>query len=276
MRMGLPFTMVGGLKFYDRKEIKDISAYLRILHNPYDQVSMTRIINVPKRGIGDATVQKILDYALENNKKFLDVIGNPEELDNVPGLTSRSKNPINKFLTLFFTLMEKKETLAVSDLIEEIMDKSGYVEELKADKKIENESRIENLREFVGVAREFEKETEEEPNLENFLSRVSLTTDLDESDLDADRVTLMTLHAAKGLEFPVVFMAGMEEGIFPHARTLESPDELEEERRTCYVGITRAERKLYLTYARSRMLYGRSSYNAPSRFLEGIPEWLND
>lgn len=276
MRMGLPYTMVGGLKFYDRKEIKDISAYLRILHNPYDQVSMTRIINVPKRGIGDATVQKILDYALENNKKFLDVIGNPEELDNVPGLTSRSKNPINKFLTLFFTLMEKKETLAVSDLIEEIMDKSGYVEELKADKKIENESRIENLREFVGVAREFEKETEEEPNLENFLSRVSLTTDLDESDLDADRVTLMTLHAAKGLEFPVVFMAGMEEGIFPHARTLESPDELEEERRTCYVGITRAERKLYLTYARSRMLYGRSSYNAPSRFLEEIPEELKD
>ena len=175
--------------------------------------------------------------------------------------------------------MERMDKLAVSDLIEEVMEKTGYVEALKndkAEKKIENESRIENLHEFIGVAKEFEKEEEEEPNLENFLSKMALLSDIDESDLEEERVTLMTLHAAKGLEFPVVFMAGMEEGMFPHARTLMEPEQMEEERRTCYVGITRAQRKLYMTYAGMRTIYGRTNVYEPSRFLDEIPDELKE
>ena len=159
----------------------------------------------------------------------------------------------------------------MADLIDRVMRESGYLDELEREKKPENETRVENLKEFVGVAKDFAK-SEEVPNLENFLSQISLVSDIDHAELEDDRVTLMTLHSAKGLEFPIVFLAGMEEGIFPHARTLMNPDELEEERRTCYVGITRAQRKLYMTYARSRMLYGRSSCNPPSRFLDEIPE----
>ena len=279
MRVGLPYTMVGGLKFYDRLEIKDITAYLRVLYNPMDSVSLMRIINVPKRGLGQSTIEKLMVYGVENNLSLFEVIANEELLEQVPGLTARSKNPLKKFAELLFTLMERMDKLAVSDLIQEVMDATGYLEALKndkAEKKLENESRIENLQEFVGVAKDFEKEEEEEPNLENFLSKMALLSDIDNSDLEEERVTLMTLHSAKGLEFPVVFMTGMEEGMFPHSRTLMEPDELEEERRTCYVGITRAQRKLYMTYASVRTIFGRTEAHEPSRFLYEFPEELKE
>lgn len=279
MRVGLPYTMVGGLKFYDRLEIKDITAYLRVLYNPMDSVSLMRIINVPKRGLGQSTIEKLMVYGVENNLSLFEVIANEELLEQVPGLTARSKNPLKKFAELLFTLMERMDKLAVSDLIQEVMDNTGYLEALKndkAEKKLENESRIENLQEFVGVAKDFEKEEEEEPNLENFLSKMALLSDIDNSDLEEDRVTLMTLHSAKGLEFPVVFMTGMEEGMFPHSRTLMEPEELEEERRTCYVGITRAQRKLYMTYASIRTIFGRTETHEPSRFLYEFPEELKE
>lgn len=279
MRVGLPYTMVGGLKFYDRLEIKDITAYLRVLYNPMDSVSLMRIINVPKRGLGQSTIEKLMVYGVENNLSLFEVIANEELLEQVPGLTVRSKNPLKKFAELLFTLMERMDKLAVSDLIQEVMDATGYLEALKndkAEKKLENESRIENLQEFVGVAKDFEKEEEEEPNLENFLSKMALLSDIDNSDLEEERVTLMTLHSAKGLEFPVVFMTGMEEGMFPHSRTLMEPEELEEERRTCYVGITRAQRKLYMTYASIRTIFGRTEAHEPSRFLYEFPEELKE
>lgn len=279
MRVELPYTMVGGLRFYDRMEIKDIVAYLRVMYNPMDTVSLMRIVNVPKRGIGAASVDKLMVYAVENNLSLFEVIANEELLEAVPGLTARSRNPLKQFALLLFELMERMDKLAVSDLIDEVMEKTGYIEALKndkAEKKIENESRIENLRELVGVARDFEKDEEEEPNLENFLSKMALLSDIDESELEEERVTLMTLHAAKGLEFPVVFMAGMEEGLFPHARTLMEPEEMEEERRTCYVGITRAQQKLYMTYAGMRTIYGRTNMYEPSRFLEEIPDELKE
>lgn len=279
MRLGLPYTMVGGLKFYDRMEIKDLTAYLRVLYNPMDSVSLLRIVNVPKRGLGQSTIDKLAVYAVENDLGIFELIANEELLNQVQGLTARSRNSLKKFAELLFHLMDRMEKLAVSDLIKEVIDATGYVEALKndkAEKKIENESRIENIQEFVGVARDFEKEEEEEPNLENFLSRMALLSDLDNNDADDDKVTLMTFHSAKGLEFPVVFMAGMEDGIFPHSRTLMEPEEIEEERRTCYVGITRAQRKLYMTYAGKRTIYGRSNVYDPSRFLKEIPEELKE
>ena len=278
MRVGLPYTMVGGLKFYDRLEIKDITAYLRVLYNPMDSVSLMRIINVPKRGLGQSTIEKLMVYGVENNLSLFEVIANEELLEQVPGLTARSKNPLKKFAELLFTLMERMDKLAVSDLIQEVMDATGYLEALKndkAEKKLENESRIENLQEFVGVAKDFEKEEEEEPNLENFLSKMALLSDIDNSDLEEERVTLMTLHSAKGLEFPVVFMTGMEEGMFPHSRTLMEPEELEEERRLLYVAITRAEKHCILTNAQNRFRYGKMEFDNPSRFIEEIdPELI--
>ncbi|ORT99185.1 ATP-dependent DNA helicase UvrD/PcrA [Anaerovibrio sp. JC8] len=272
MRQGMPYTIVGGLKFYERMEVKDIIAYLRVLSNPFDSVSLSRIINVPRRGIGDTSVNKLSSYANEREISLFEVIGSPDILNEIPGLTARTKNPLGAFSTLLLNLMNQQDSMSVSELMEAIIDQTGYIEALKADKKKgeDNTSRIENLREFVGVAKDFEK-TEREPSLQNFLEHISLITDLDKTIEATDRVTLMTLHAAKGLEFPVVFIAGMEEGMFPHSRTLESQEELEEERRTCYVGITRAERKLFLTYAIMRTIYGQTRAYDPSRFLEEIP-----
>ena len=271
MRAGIPYTMVGGLKFYDRKEIKDIIAYLRIIFNPMDTVSLLRIINVPKRGLGDTTMGKLTAYAAENDLSLFDVISNPDTLAEIPGITARVKKPLELFSTFIFNFISYQENMSLSELIDHVLKESGYIDELEREKKPENETRVENLKEFIGVAKDFEK-GDEVPNLENFLSQISLVSDIDNADMEEDRVTLMTLHSAKGLEFPIVFMAGMEEGLFPHARTLMNPEEIEEERRTCYVGITRAQRKLYMTYARSRTIYGRSAVYPPSRFLGEIPD----
>ncbi|WP_196594634.1 DNA helicase PcrA [Pectinatus sottacetonis] len=268
MRAGIPYTMVGGLKFYDRKEIKDIMAYLKVIFNPEDTVSLMRIINVPKRGLGNTTLNKIIEFAQANNMGIFDAISSN---DIVPGLTTKARNALAAFSQFIFKMIASVTELPVNEFIQQVMDESGYMIELQAEQKIENETRIENLKELLSVAKDFEKENAETPTLENFLNSVSLVADIDNADFDEDKVTLMTFHSAKGLEFPIVFMAGMEEGLFPHSRTLMDEEEIEEERRTCYVGITRAQRKLYLTNAKSRTIYGRTVMYPPSRFLQEIP-----
>ena len=270
MREGLPYTMVGGLKFYDRKEIRDLVAYLHVIFNPLDAVSLLRIINVPKRGLGGTSMARLNDYAAANGMSLFDVITSPEVLSSIPGVTARTKTPLEAFSIMMFDLLARQNTTPLSDFIEQVLDASGYIRALEADEKPENRARVENLREFIGVAKDFES-TSENPSLEEFLNHIALISDIDDTDFADERVTLMTLHAAKGLEFPVVFMTGMEEGIFPHTRALMESSELEEERRACYVGITRAQTKLYMTHARQRMIYGNITSFPPSRFLNEIP-----
>ncbi|MDT8900226.1 DNA helicase PcrA [Anaeroselena agilis] len=270
MRAGVPYTIVGGLKFYDRKEIKDILAYLRVIFNPADAVGLQRIINVPRRGIGDTTVGRLSDYAAERGVTLFDAVSGA---DAVPGLTSRARNQLDGLAALIFGFTAKAPALPVYKLIETVMNDSGYLAELENEQTPQAEARIENLRELLSVAKEFAA-GEIEDTLENFLSHVALVSDVDAADTDGDKVTLMTLHSAKGLEFPVVFLAGLEEGIFPHSRTLMNDDEVEEERRLCYVGITRAQRKLFITNAKMRTIYGNTVMYPSSRFLQEIPEAL--
>lgn len=267
MKAGIAYTMVGGLKFYDRKEIKDMLAYLKVIFNPADTISLLRIINVPRRGIGETSIARLNDYAVQHGMSLFDVISNP---DLVPDLTARAKRPLENLAELIFKLMAAAGQLPVVQLIEKVMDETGYIAELEKEHTPQDEARLENLRELLSVAKEFAA-GEEDNTLENFLSHVSLVSDIDTAELEEARVTLMTLHSAKGLEFPVVFLCGMEEGIFPHARTLMNESEIEEERRICYVGITRARRKLYLSNARMRTIYGRTTMYPPSRFLLEIP-----
>ena len=267
----ISYTMVGGLRFYDRKEIKDIMAYIKVLFNPADAIGLLRIINVPRRGIGDTTIRHLAEYAAKNNVPLFDAVSNP---DLVPGLTARAKNQLEKLAELIFNLMACQNTLPVAELVDKVMRDSGYLAELESDDDPLAPNRIENLKELVSDAKKF-AENEEDSTLENFLSHVSLLTDSDKSeDGDDDQVTVMTLHSAKGLEFPMVFLAGLEEGIFPHVRTLMDEREIEEERRLCYVGITRAKRKLYISNARQRMIYGNIVCYSPSRFLDEIPPEL--
>lgn len=271
MRYGVPYVMVGGLKFYDRKEIKDILAYLRVIYNPMDSVSLLRIINVPRRGIGAATIAKLNEYAAATGSALFDIIADIDTLKAIPGVSARARNPLENLAVFILEGMNKVTSTPLDTFIEWVLNESGYVKELEAEKKPENETRLENIKELITAAQDFQR-TEAEPTLENFLSNVALVSDIDSADLGEDRVTLMTLHSAKGLEFPVVFMAGMEDGIFPHARSMDSESAMEEERRACYVGITRARRKLFMTYAMGRTIYGRDSSNPPSEFLGEIPD----
>ncbi|MBP2655157.1 MAG: ATP-dependent helicase PcrA [Firmicutes bacterium] len=270
MRAGIPYTMVGGLKFYDRKEIKDILAYVRVIFNPADSVSLQRIINVPRRGIGDTSIARLTEYANTNALTLFDAVSNSAAVN---GLTTRARNQLEGLAELLFKLSAKAEQLPVAKLIEVVLQDSGYLAELENEQTPQSEARIENLRELLSVAKEFAA-GELEPTLENFLSHVALVSDVDTADLSDDKVTLMTLHSAKGLEYPIVFLAGLEEGIFPHSRTLMSETEVEEERRLCYVGITRARSRLYITNARMRMIYGNTVMYPPSRFISEIPEKL--
>ena len=271
MRAGIAYTMVGGLKFYDRKEIKDVLAYLRIIYNPSDTVSLMRIINVPKRGIGDASIAKLEAYAQANDMTLFDAISNA---DSVEGLSKKVRTELDRLAELVFTWMSEQSVISIEELISKVINESGYMAELEKDNTPQGETRIENLNEFKSVAKDFAAWDMEE-NLENFLSHVALVSDVDTADTDdANKVTLMTLHTAKGLEYPIVFLAGMEEGLFPHARTLTDENEIEEERRICYVGITRARRKLYVTNAKMRLLFGRTVSYPPSRFLTEIPQNL--
>ncbi|BCJ87130.1 DNA helicase PcrA [Effusibacillus dendaii] len=269
LKSSIAYTIVGGIRFYERKEIKDVLAYLRLVANWNDDISLSRILNVPKRGIGDGTLDKIRAYA---NSKGIPLFAAMAEVEQI-GLTARFVKPIKDFVLLIRNLSTQQQYLSVTELTEEVLKLSGYRTELMAEKTIEAESRLENLNEFLSVTQEFEKRYPGE-GLLTFLSEVALVADVDQMEADSDAVTLMTLHSAKGLEFPVVFLAGMEEGVFPHMRSLDDPDEMEEERRICYVGITRAEERLYLTTCFSRTLFGQTRMNAESRFLKEIPEEL--
>jgi len=266
----IPYRIYGGIKFYDRKEIKDTMAYLKVLSNPEDSVSLARIINEPKRGIGASTWEKMESYAARKGESIYSALGKLPEID---GLSPRAINTVQNFYEMMQELMEKKNNLFLTQLVQEIWQVTGYERVLAMDNSPEGESRLENLQEFLSVTAEFDR-TAEEPTLENFLAQVSLATDLDSFREEDEAVTMMTLHTAKGLEFPVVFMVGMEEGVFPHSRAMLEPEEMEEERRLCYVGMTRAKERLYLTRAYHRMLWGNSQYNNESRFLKEIPPEL--
>lgn len=276
IKSGISYSIVGGTKFYERKEIKDIISYMRLIYNPNDSLSLLRVINVPRRGIGDATLGRLQAYASENNETLFNVISNASV---VPGLSSRFVGKLDELAAVLFELMGDATDLPVKQFITNVMNKTGYLEELENSRSAQDQSRIENLKELLSVAEDFEdkaRRNNEEPTLENFLADVALVADIDDADLEDDSVTLMTLHSAKGLEFPTVFLVGMEEGIFPHARTLLDENEIEEERRLCYVGITRAEKHLYLSNARMRMIFGHTVSYPPSRFLDEVPFALKE
>lgn len=270
IKSGISYNMVGGLKFYERKEIKDIIAYLRVIFNPADSLSLLRIINVPKRGIGDASLAKIQAYAAANNVSLFEAVSNAAAID---GLSSRFVSKLDDLAGIIFELMNLASEAPVEDLIDRVLRDTGYLEELENERTPQAQSRIDNLHELISVAQEFAK-SEEENNLENFLAHVALVSDIDDTELGEDAITLMTLHSSKGLEFPVVFLVGMEEGLFPHARTLMDETEIEEERRLCYVGITRAKEKLFLSSTKMRTIYGNTVTYPPSRFLQEIPARL--
>ncbi|HWB88900.1 MAG TPA: DNA helicase PcrA [Acidimicrobiia bacterium] len=284
VRRGIPYTVVGSVKFYDRKEIKDAVAYLRVLVNPSDEVSVKRIINEPRRGIGATTIAHVDRFAQGNGVGFYEALGRARE---IPQLNKRAQDTVLEFVGLVGALREKAETHGVEATVQAVLDDTGMVAAYESERTIEAMGRVENLRELVGVAHEFETSNEgaiigDEAfdsldhlrRLEVFLESTALVADIDEWDEGAGAVTLMTLHTAKGLEFPVVFMVGMEDGVFPHMRSLGEPEELEEERRLAYVGITRSQDRLYLTSAWQRMLFGGSNYNPPSRFLQEVPDSL--
>lgn len=273
MKEGIPYKIVGGLRFYDRKEIKDVIAYLRVIQNPSDNISLKRVINVPKRGIGDTTVGKAEEIA---NRKGCSIFSIAASALEIPEL-QRAASKLDSFTTMIAKFKVLKEHMKVSELIQEVIEQSGILRELEAEDTIESQTRIENIKELISGAIEFEtREDVEEKTLESFLENVSLVADIDNVEEGAENVILMTLHSAKGLEFPVVFLAGMEEGVFPGYRSMGDETELEEERRICYVGITRAKENLYLTNAFSRTLFGNTSYNKESRFLKEIPAELID
>mgnify|MGYP000616916949 FL=1 len=270
IKSGISYNMVGGLKFYERKEIKDIIAYLRVIFNPADSLSLLRIINVPKRGIGDASLAKIQSYAAANNVSLFEAVSNAAAID---GLSSRFVSKLDDLAGIIFELMNLASEAPVEDLIDRVLRDTGYLEELENERTPQAQSRIDNLHELISVAQDFAA-SEEENNLENFLAHVALVSDIDDTELGEDAITLMTLHSSKGLEFPVVFLVGMEEGLFPHARTLMDETEIEEERRLCYVGITRAKEKLFLSSTKMRTIYGNTVTYPPSRFLQEIPARL--
>ena len=269
-RESIPYKIIGGLKFYERKEIKDIISYLRLIQNPSDNLSLKRIINEPKRGIGKTSLDKIEELSINSGVPMYEIIKNAEQYGlNRVFLNSR------EFVNAIEELRAKKDDIKISDLIKETLKKSGYTQALENENTIEAENRIENLDEFLTVAVEFE-EQEADQNLNNFLEGITLTSDIDGMDEEQETVTLMTLHSAKGLEFPVVFLVGMEEGIFPGYKSIGEPKELEEERRLCYVGITRAKEYLFLTCSKQRTIFGSTSCNQVSRFLREIPSDLLD
>jgi DNA helicase-2/ATP-dependent DNA helicase PcrA len=265
-----PHKIVGGLRFYERKEIKDALAYLRVIYNPADSVSLKRIINVPPRGIGATTMTAIEEETRLSGRQMWEVL---KDIGNLSTIKPGTRLKIAQFVGMLETLRRDKETLTVTEITQKMLERSGYLAQLQEEKTIEGQTRLENVKELLSVTREFEAETES-PTLTMFLEQVALVADIDSMEVGANAVTMMTLHSAKGLEFPIVFLVGLEEGIFPHQRSQESERELEEERRLCYVGITRAKEELFLTYANRRTLFGGISYNAPSRFLKEIPSEL--
>lgn len=273
-RFKVPYKIIGGVRFYDRKEIKDLIAYLRSIINPNDDVSIKRVLNVPSRGIGQKALELLENYSLQKQINFDQTL---KEVVKIEGLTPRAKSAINSFALLLARLRSEYQSIPVRELLERILEKTGYVRELEAEKTVEAQARIENIEEFFSVVEDFEENTpvETAQALEAFLESISLITDLDTMQEGTNVLTLMSLHTAKGLEFPIVYMVGLEEGIFPNVNSYsDDPDDLEEERRLCYVGITRAKDKLHMSYARERRLYGTRQSNLSSRFLNEIPSHL--
>lgn len=272
LKSNIPYTMVGGTKFYSRKEIRDVIAYLNLIANLSDNISFERIINEPKRGIGPGTVEKIRAFAQMQESSLLDASANIM----LSGIKGKAAQAIWDFANLILDLREKLDQLTITELVEEVLDKTGYMTTLTNQGNLESQARIENIQEFLSVTKNFDENGESVEDesgvdtLSRFLNDLALIADTDDGAQETSEVTLMTLHAAKGLEFPVVFLIGMEENVFPLSRAAEDPDELEEERRLAYVGITRAEKVLFLTNANSRLLFGRTSYNRPTRFINEI------
>ena len=269
-REDIPYKIVGGLKFYERKEIKDIISYLRLVQNPADNLSLNRVINEPKRGIGKTSLDKIAQISEENNISMYQVIKNAE----IYGLNRVYLNS-REFIDCMESIIAKKDELTISELVKKILKDTGYTRALENENTIEAENRIANLEEFLNVAVEFEEESADN-GLSDFLEGITLSSDLDNMEEAEESVTLMTLHSAKGLEFPVVFLVGMEEGIFPGYKSIGEQKELEEERRLCYVGVTRAKENLFLTNSKQRTTFGSTTHNPPSRFLQEIPKELLD
>ena len=277
LKSNIPYTMVGGTKFYSRKEIRDVISYLNLIANPADNISFERVVNEPKRGVGPGTLEKIRNFAYEQNMSLLDASANIM-LSPIKGKAAQG---VYDFANMILNLRDQLDGLSITETVEAVLDKSGYLDALSMQQTLESQARIENIEEFMSVTKNFDETntdgTEDETGIDRlgrFLNDLALIADTDDSDVEAAEVTLMTLHAAKGLEFPVVFLIGMEEGVFPLSRASEDPDELEEERRLAYVGITRAEEILFLTNANTRTLFGKTNYNRPSRFLREISDDL--
>lgn len=273
IKSNIDYVIVGGIKFYERKEIKDLLAYMRLVANPDDDISLMRIINVPKRGIGASTVEKMERFAAQQGISMFAAL---DEIEHI-GVSARAAKLLIEFRAMIDQLSQMQDYLSVTELVEEILKRTGYREMLHREKTLEAQSRLENIDEFLSVTQNFEKQNEDK-SLIAFLTDLALIADIDRLDEDDakpdDSVLLMTLHSAKGLEFPVVFIIGMEEGVFPHSRSLMEEAEMEEERRLAYVGITRAEEELYVTNAKMRTLFGRTNLNPESRFIEEIPQEL--
>ncbi len=270
VRAGIPYRVFGGMRFYDRKEVRDIVAYLRVIVNPADEVSLRRIINQPKRSIGDATIAELVRHAEQEGYSLFAAMLEPTE-----ALASRARKCVGDFAQLLTRLTTLRYTMGLGEFVSQLIEETGLAAQYEKDHSEEAQTRLENIREFVGAVQEFEKMAEE-ATLEGFLENVALVTDLDGMQGESLAVTMMTLHSAKGLEFPVVFLTGMEEGIFPSGRSLNDPARMEEERRLCYVGITRARDMLHLSHASQRMLFNQMLHNAPSPFLREIPHRLLD
>ncbi len=268
MRSGIPYKVFGGQKFYDRREVRDVIAYLRVIVNPADDISLRRIINVPRRAIGDSTVQELVNHARDNGMPLYSAL-----TDLPDGLSSRPRKCVGDFFQLMTMLVAMKEALPLADFVKLLIEKTGLMEQYQKEDTEESRARVENIQEFLGAVEEFAR-ADENATLEDYLENVALVTDLDRVEGNKGYVTLMTLHSAKGLEFPTVFMTGMEEGVFPSGRSLMDEPRMEEERRLCYVGITRAQKRLFLSRAQHRMLYNQVNHNPPSRFLTEIPERL--
>ncbi len=268
VKSNIPYQIIGGTKFYDRKEIKDLLAYLRLIANPNDDISFMRVVNVPKRGIGKTSIDKLQMHAEMHDLSLYEATGDVA----LVGVSKKAGQELQSFRSMIENWRKQEEFLTITEIVDQVLERTGYELMLKNERSIESQGRLENLEEFKTVTKQFEEATEEEkPSLVTFLTDLALISDLDNTDESDKKVTLMTLHAAKGLEFPLVFLIGMEENIFPHSRSIFDQEEMEEERRLAYVGITRAEKQLFLSYATMRTIFGRTQFHEKSRFIEEIP-----
>ncbi|HEY9805110.1 MAG TPA: 3'-5' exonuclease, partial [Candidatus Obscuribacterales bacterium] len=270
VRWGVPYKVVGGLKFYDRKEIKDVLGYLRAIANPADTVSLLRVINTPRRGVGKATIDSLTTAAQQLGVPLWEIL---QDETSVKTLAGRSAKGVLNFANIIQTWQEKLETISATEVVQGVLEDSGYIQDLQNQGTDEALDRIQNVQELYNAVRQFEEENEDK-SLSGFLASASLASDLDDLQEEDERVSLMTLHSSKGLEFPVVFLVGLEQGLFPNFRSLEDPTALEEERRLCYVGITRAQERLFISHARERRLYGSREPASPSLFLAELPREL--